>query len=335
MSTRCDLARRAPRPSPTTSPGLTAPKVTVCIGGERRAVDRAGVGVDAAGDVDGDGQRRRPAGRGRASCRGVGPQPAARRRCRRIPSSTRSARPTARRRRRPPATRPPGRRAARPSPAACARSGSSRTAVTRAPRRGQQRRRRTARRRRCCRCRRAARPARRTTAPSSRSADGGQAGGGPLHERALGRWPAQQRLLGGADLARAVNSPITAAPRAAALGDHHGRGDAAVVAERDVPGGDAELGGPAGDRAAHLEVRPAVLADGHLGVVPEQVAGRAERLGQRLLGREPRGQGLAGARMPDGVSCSAAVNSRSAQPGRAGQRRGEPLDRHDVDARPR
>ena len=131
----------------------------------------------------------------------------------------------------------------------------------------------------------------------------------------------------------AVNSPITRRPRAEALGDHDGRGDAAVVAERDVPGGDAEL-----RRRGRRRCRG-----------PRGAAGRARR-------RSPRRRASAGRRgrrapwpappwrrtarpatpvrgLPDG--CLLGRREQPvAQPGRPVQRLGEARDRHDVDPDP-
>jgi hypothetical protein len=98
-----------------------------------------------------------------------------------------------------------------------------------------------------------------------------------------------------------------------------------------VPAGDAELRRAAGNGAVHLEVRSAVLADGHLGVVPVQVAGRAERLGDGLLDRESGGQGLTRALRARRRRLLVGREQPVAQPRRAGQRLGEPVDRHDVD----
>ena len=79
--------------------------------------------------------------------------------------------------------------------------------------------------------------------------------------------------------------------------------------------GDAELRGPAGDRAAHLQVRTTVRADDDLGVVPVQVAGAPSALASASLAANRAARDSPVRRVPDGVCCSASVNSRSRSPG--------------------
>ena len=251
-----------------------------------------------------------------------------------IPSSTRSARPRPGRPRRPGGhTRPPARRSAA-SPGAWARSGSSRTAVTRAPRPGE------------------VRAGEQRVAAVVAGAD--EQGDAPSVDRcraAAGtRWPArsrraassapsgscgEDRRLGRADLRGGVEPAHRSPVAREALRDDHGRGDAAVVAQRDVPRGDAELRGPAGDRprgppgAGGRARRPSPRRRASAGRPGRRAPWPAPpwpRTGRRATHR------VRGA--PEGVCCSVAVNSRSRRPGRAGQRLGEPLDRHDVDPDP-
>ena len=68
--------------------------------------------------------------------------------------------------------------------------------------------------------------------------------------------------------------------------------DPGVVRQREVDALDAELLGAGRNGAAQLEATAAARVGDDLGVVPRQAAGRAERLGQRLLGGEPGGQRL-------------------------------------------
>ena len=140
--------------------------------------------------------------------------------------------------------------------------------------------------------------------------------GGALHERALGRSrPAAAPRPPGPRAA--VYSPITRRPaRGQALGDDHGRGDAAVVAQREVPGGDPELGGAAGHRPADLQVRAAVRR--RRSPRRRASAGRPGRRAPWPAPPWPRTARPATHRVrrsPDGVCCSAAVNSRSRSPG--------------------
>src|SRR5690606_11448959 len=74
------------------------------------------------------------------------------------------------------------------------------------------------------------------------------------------------------------------------LGHDDRGGHARVVAQRHVPGPDAELGGPRGHGAADPDPGPAAVLAVDLGVGPVQAAGRPQGLGQRLLGGEPRGE---------------------------------------------
>ena len=61
MSTRCTGPQRG---AASTCTGLSAPNVTVAVAVTARAVDRAGVGVDAAGQVDREHRHPGPLDRG-------------------------------------------------------------------------------------------------------------------------------------------------------------------------------------------------------------------------------------------------------------------------------
>ncbi len=164
-------------------------------------------------------------------------------------------------------------------------------------------------------------------------ADRGQPDGGLLHEGAL-RAGGEQRLLGRPHLLGRVQADHGSSAR---------RTPSATTTAEAIPpswlsemchDGDAELGGPAGNGAPHLQVRTTVRAHDDLGVVPVQVTRGPERLGERLLGRETGGEGLTGApgarrRVLLGLGEQPVAQARC-----AGQRRGEALDRNDVDPDP-
>src|SRR5262245_19032803 len=119
--------------------------------------------------------------------------------------------------------------------------------------------------------------------------------------------------------------PNLIAARISALGDHDRTGDARVVAQRYVPGPDAELCGANGDGALDDQPGLAGSRGQDLAVVPAQAAGCAQRFGHRLLGGEPGGQ-RGRADMPLGLGEHARYQSRSAL-----QRLHEALDVHHRD----
>src|SRR5215213_350125 len=127
----------------------------------------------------------------------------------------------------------------------------------------------------------------------------------------------------------AARTSSTAWPRitsASSLHDHDGAGDAGVVRHRHVHRTDAQLGGAGGNGSHDLERGPAVPGAHHGGVGPAQADRRAERLGERLLGREPRSQ-----RHHRQVALS--VGEQPLEQARGpGQRLAEAFDVHDVDA---
>ena len=195
MSTRCTGPQRC---AASTCTGLQRAERDGRGGRDRRAVDGAGVGVDAAGRVD--RQHRHP-GRGprraTSSAAARAQRPAAGEADDAVEHEVRARDRGERRRARPRRPRPPARRRAA-SPSAWARCGSSSTAVTPTPRR------------------RSSAPAHRASPPLSpaptssatrrppRSAehppgDDGEPERGPAHQRAR-RDPRQHRPLGGADL---------------------------------------------------------------------------------------------------------------------------------------
>ena len=75
------------------------------------------------------------------------------------------------------------------------------------------------------------------------------------------------------------------------LGDHDGGRDAGVVGDGQVEPVDAGRGGRGGDGADDLDHRLRTGDAAHGRVLPAHPRGRTERLGDGLLGREPRGQG--------------------------------------------
>ncbi len=201
------------------------------LGGERLAGHLAGVGVDPAGDVDGHQQARaghRPGDRrGRRGAEPAAPADAGDAVEHQVgpvqPGGAGSVDAAAG----PPQPGQPGRvrpvgvqqqRGDRGAPAGQVRAGPQRVAAV------------------------VARPHQQHHAqadgPAGQpQAHGGQPGGRPLHERALGAGAST-----GASAARtwsAVYSPVTSPLR-----DHHGRGDAPVVAQRHVPAGHPQLRGP-------------------------------------------------------------------------------------------
>ena len=232
-----------------------------------------------------------------------------------MPSTTRSARaddgggpggrPGA------PARRPAG---ARRGPAACTRSGSSRTAVTRAPRRGEG----GAGEQGVAAV--VARPDEQGDAtPVGRAeqpqAHRGQAGGRPLHERALGQGR-QQRLLRGPDLG-AVCSPITRARAGRA-----GKPSATTTAEAMPPSWLREM---CKDVTPSCAARPATVPRTSRCGRPCSPTvtsascqcrspGAPSALASASLAANRAARDSPVRAVPDGVCCSAAVNSRSRSP---------------------
>src|SRR5690606_25729726 len=87
--------------------------------------------------------------------------------------------------------------------------------------------------------------------------------------------------------ARGGGGPSSLVP----LRDRDGRGDPRVVRERQVEAVDPQLGGPRSDRPRDLDDGRSASHAVHGRVVPEEVTGGAERLGDRFLRGEPRREG--------------------------------------------
>src|ERR1700722_1126732 len=75
-----------------------------------------------------------------------------------------------------------------------------------------------------------------------------------------------------------------------ALGDDDGGGDTGVVAQRQVPPGDAETARGRRHRAVDQQRRSSPVVRDHLGIGPEEAARCAKRLREGFLGGETRGQ---------------------------------------------
>ena len=173
--------------------------------------------------------------------------------------------------------------------------------LDRPPRAGRAAPRRTARRRRCRPPRPAAAPGRRTPTPS-RSRDATPARRRPLHQRPLGQ-PRHQRRLGRPHLLDGVCAPhalklavecsTAQRPLRHSTRGRRRRRDPAVVGQRQVHAArrPARAARAAPCRGARRTGRPAASTTTSASCQASP-AGRAERLGQRLLGGEPGGQRL-------------------------------------------
>ena len=287
---------------------------------ERRAVDGAGVGVDPAGHVDGDGSPRRPRGRGPAPAASARspprpPMPT-------IPSRTRSARPRpsappANRRQHPAAGAPERGEAGRVHPVGIEQDGGDPRAPAGEGGAGEQRVAAVV----------AGADEQRDATSVGRAeqpqADGGQAGGGPLHERALGLG-GEQRRLGGPHL-RAVCSPITRRP-AMLRGrrrSRDGEPSATTTAEAMPPSWLSEM---CQEVTPSCAARPATVPRTSRCGRPcsptvtsascqcrSPGAPRALASASLAANRAARDSPVRAA--PEGVCCSASVNSRSRSPG--------------------
>src|SRR5919197_1493009 len=303
---------------PTTSPGFRQPKHTVTsarTAGPARAPVSTSIplGTSTATVVTPDRASTMPAAGVRSP--GLPPMPT-------MPSTTRSIRWG--RSSVASITRPPPRHSA-PSPPRWTFSGESSSAVTAAPRLASRA------------------PAYRASPPlspdptSTSTAEPYTRGRRRAQRRAR---PAAARCInvpGGSFAMSAASASRTVSTRQAprmsvTLRDHHRRGDPAVVRQRQVPASDAELGRGGGDRARHGEPGAAVGVVDHLAVVPVQADRRTERLGHRLLRREPRGErlgrawiALLGGALGDG-------EQPLGQQWRARDGFGEPFHEHNVDA---
>src|SRR5680860_1551575 len=242
----------------------------------------------------------------------------------RIPSTTRSARPSCPRAVAASATRPPARRRA-PRPPPCTRPEVS-TASTRTPR--------AARRAPAHEAsppllpgptssttrRPYTPPVRRRSSPTTTLASADAA-------RCI-RAPSRRSAIAACSAARTASTActLTSPPRASAgLGDHDGRGDAGVVAQRQMEGVDPQGLRTQGHGAGHIEVRSAVVRAVHGDVLPAEAHRRTQGLGERLLGGEPGGQ-RRGWKVTLGLG-----EEPLDEPGRAGQRLREALHVDDVD----
>ena len=225
------------------------------VGEDAVGVELATHRVLARGQVDGDDVRRsrtapRASRRAQSGRPGRAPMP-------RMPSSTTSASPS-------PlgsvVSTTPGRLGGRAGPLVRRGRGAPRRRSSR-PRRGGPRH--TARRRRCCRGRRGPR----RPSPSRSSSRAAATPASPSTARAISSPSSRVAIgarLGGVDGIRRPG--LDHGP--GSLRDDDGRRDAGVVGQGQVERGDAEGVDPGLHGAAHLEVRAAVGAAVHLGVVP-------------------------------------------------------------------
>src|SRR6478752_1091741 len=118
------------------------------------------------------------------------------------------------------------------------------------------------------------------------------------------------------------------------LRDHHGRRHPRVMAERHVPVPYAQPGGACGDGAADPQPGLPAVLDVHLGVRPEQSAGRAERLREGLLRGEPGGERGGAPPLTAGQQQLPFHEEPFGQLRRTLQRRVEPFDLGHVDPDP-
>ena len=243
-----------------------------------------------------------------------------------------------------------GRSAARP--VGCARSGASSSACTAAPRPGQPRAREQRVATVVARRRPAAAPGRRRPRPASASSSA-QRRASPAAARVHRACPpagSQHPLLGRTDVrrppCRSHAAPSASIVRRAQVGlavgpdrrasvpfgDDHGRGDAAVVRQREVPAADRRARPRPRHRARDGQPRPAVGVGDDLAVVPVQPGS-----GRRAPWPPPPWPRTG----PPATPASAGCPTRCAlglgeqpvgQQRRTRQRPDEPLDQHDVHA---